>query len=192
MALGRSELFDYQCNNADEYGCINLAATKNLNLEWNGPRTGHFKQRCPAEMCVYSWVGKGGKKKDMYKYVTLQWRHNGHDDVSNHQPHDCVLSRLFRRRPKKTSKLRVTALCAGNSTEAGEFPAQMASSAENVSIWWRHHEPALWLLKSWHRAATFTGTVTKTNVETERPYFFHLRSDFSVIPELNQPHMPLV
>ena len=22
----------------------------------------------------------------------------------------------------------------------GEFPAQMASYAENVSIWWRHHE----------------------------------------------------
>ena len=41
---------------------------------------------------------------------------------------------------KKTSKLRVTGLCAGNSPGAGEFPAQMASSAENVSIWWRHHE----------------------------------------------------
>ena len=22
----------------------------------------------------------------------------------------------------------------------GEFPAQMASDAENVSIWWRHHD----------------------------------------------------
>ena len=40
---------------------------------------------------------------------------------------------------KKTSKLRVIALCAGNSPEAGEFPAQMVSNAENVSIWWRHH-----------------------------------------------------
>ena len=39
----------------------------------------------------------------------------------------------------KTSKLRVTGLCAGNSPETGEFPAQMASYAENVSIWWRHH-----------------------------------------------------
>ena len=36
-------------------------------------------------------------------------------------------ARLFRRRRKKTSKLRVTGLC--------EFPAQMASNAENVSIW---------------------------------------------------------
>ena len=25
------------------------------------------------------------------------------------------------------------------SLVTGEFPAQMASNAENVSIWWRHH-----------------------------------------------------
>ena len=68
----------------------------------------------------------------------FQWRHNGHDSVSNHQPHDCFLSHLFRHRSKKTSKLRLTGLCAGNSPEAGEFPAQMASNAENVSNWWRH------------------------------------------------------
>ena len=73
-------------------------------------------------------------------YVTLRWRHNGQDSVSNHQTHDCLLNRLFRRRSKKTSKLRVTGLCAGNSPGTGEFPAQMASYAENVSIWWRHHE----------------------------------------------------
>ena len=71
--------------------------------------------------------------------LSLQWCHNGRDDVSNHQPHDCLLNRIFRRRSKKTSKLRVTGLCAGNSPVTGEFPAQMASDAENVSIWWRHH-----------------------------------------------------
>ena len=32
---------------------------------------------------------------------TLHWRHNDHDGVSNHQPHDCLLNRLFRRRSKK-------------------------------------------------------------------------------------------
>ena len=61
---------------------------------------------------------------------TLQWRHNGDDSVSNHQPHDCLLNRLFRCRSKKTSKLRVTGLCAGNSPVTGEFPTQMASNAE--------------------------------------------------------------
>ena len=29
-------------------------------------------------------------------------------------------------------------LC-GEFTGTGEFPTQMASNAENVSIWWRHH-----------------------------------------------------
>ena len=39
----------------------------------------------------------------------------------------------------KTSKLRVTGLCEGNSPMTGEFPAQKANNAENVFIWWRHH-----------------------------------------------------
>ena len=71
--------------------------------------------------------------------ISSQWRHNGCDGVPNHQPHHCLLNRLFRRRSKKTSKLRVTGLCAGNSPVTDEFPAQMASNAKNVSIWWRHH-----------------------------------------------------
>ena len=71
---------------------------------------------------------------------SLQWRHNGRDRVSNHQPRDCLLNRLFRRKSTKTSKLRVTGLCAGNSPGTGELCAQMTSYAENVSIWWRHHD----------------------------------------------------
>ena len=53
---------------------------------------------------------------------------NTHDDKEN--------------RSKKTPKLRVTGLCAGNSPGTGEFPAQMASNAEEASIWWRHHDSA--------------------------------------------------
>ena len=74
-----------------------------------------------------------------WPFQALQLRHNGRDSISNHQPHDCLLIRLFRRRSKKTPKLRDTGLCAGNSPGTGEFPAQMASYSENVSIWWRHH-----------------------------------------------------
>ena len=65
--------------------------------------------------------------------LPLRWRHNGHDSVSNHQPHHCLLNGLFGCRSKKTSKIRVTGLC-GN--------------AENVSIWWRHH--VLWRRLWWH------------------------------------------
>ena len=74
------------------------------------------------------------------KLRTLQWRHNRRDSVSNHQHYDCLLNRLFRRTSKKTPKLRVAGLCAGNSPGTGEFPAQRASNAENASIWWRHHD----------------------------------------------------
>ena len=35
---------------------------------------------------------------------------------------------------KKTSKLRVTGLCEGNSSVTGGFPAHRANNAENVSI----------------------------------------------------------
>ena len=63
-------------------------------------------------------------------WCSLPWRHNGRDSVSNHQPHDYLLNRLFRRRSKKTSKLGITGLCAGNSPGTGEFSAQMASYAE--------------------------------------------------------------
>ena len=40
---------------------------------------------------------------------------------------------------RKTSKLRVTGHCQGNSPVTGEFPAQRSNNAENVSIWWRHY-----------------------------------------------------
>ena len=64
--------------------------------------------------CVGSWLS----------------RHKGCDGVSNHQPHNSLLNRLFGRKSKETSKLRVTGLCAGNSPVTGEFPAQMVSNAE--------------------------------------------------------------
>ena len=71
--------------------------------------------------------------------MSLEWRHNENDGVFNHQPYYCFLNCSFRCRSKKISTLRVTGLCAWNSSLTGDFPAQMASNAENVSIWWRHH-----------------------------------------------------
>ena len=52
----------------------------------------------------------------------LRWHHNESDDVSNHQPHDFLLNRLFRR--SKKLKLRFNSLCEGNSLVTGEFPQQ--------------------------------------------------------------------
>ena len=84
----------------------------------------------------------------MWNCITqsLQWPHNERDGVSNYQYHDCLLNRLFRRRSKKTPKLRVTGLSVGGFTgdrwirRTKGVPAQRASNAENVSILWRHHD----------------------------------------------------
>ena len=97
---------------------------------WNNTK------RLPRITSMMANPAIGGKKT--YRKI-LQWRHNGRDGVPNHQHHDCLLNRLSMHRSKKTSKLRVTGLCVGNSPVTGEFPAQMVSNAENVSIWWRHH-----------------------------------------------------
>ena len=118
----------------------------------------NYQLDCP--ICLYwQWPFEGGmranpRSRDDTSYFplqtsrwgclhalgksSLQWRHNGRDGVSNHQPPHCLLNRLFRSRSNKTSKLRVTGHCVGNSPETGEFPTQLASNAENVSIWWRH------------------------------------------------------
>ena len=85
-----------------------------------------------------------------YKCSPLQWRHDERDGVSNYQPHHCLLKRLFGRRSKKTSKLRVTGLCEGNSPGTGEFPAQRTSNAENVSIWWRYVPTIHILVGCWY------------------------------------------
>ena len=62
--------------------------------------------------------------QDCFSTSPLQWHHNGCNGISNHQPQDCLLNLLFifRCRSKKTSKLWVTGLCAGNSPVTGEFP----------------------------------------------------------------------
>ena len=71
------------------------------------------------------------------EYIVIQiwcwawhWRHNESNGVSNHRRLDCLPNRLFRRRSKKTSKLRIPGLCTGNSPVTGEIPAQRASNAK--------------------------------------------------------------
>ena len=51
----------------------------------------------------------------LLELVSWHRRHNDYGGVSNHQPRGCLLKRLFRRKSKETSKLRVTGLCVGNS-----------------------------------------------------------------------------
>ena len=54
-----------------------------------------------------------------------------------------ILSTVYsdRRRSKKTSTFRVSAFVRWILPGTIEFPAQLASNAEKLSIWWRHHVP---------------------------------------------------
>ena len=82
-------------------------------LQCNG--VAHWPSQCPE----WSLYGYGCIVLCFLCHVIcpwpLHWRHNDHDGVSNHQPHGCLLNRLFRRRSKITSKLCVTGFCVGNS-----------------------------------------------------------------------------
>ena len=73
------------------------------------------------------------RKPFFWHHMALQWRHYKRNGVSNHQPHDCLLNRLFMRRSKKTTKLRVTGpLC-------WEITCHRRIPLTNVFNWWRHH-----------------------------------------------------
>ena len=77
----------------------------NLHIQWGS---------LPRSWLVQTYL-KIGNPKEGIKQYPLHWRQNDHDGVSNHQQHGCLLNRLFSRRSKQTSKLRVTGLCVGNS-----------------------------------------------------------------------------
>ena len=83
--------------------------------------------------------------------ITLQWRHNERDGVSNHQPYDCLFMRLFRRRSKKKSKLRVTvssipywgitsyALDTSPQVSEASYRLSILSDSENIIVMYREH-----------------------------------------------------
>ena len=50
-----------------------------------------------------------------------------------------VYSTVYSGADQRTHESSVSLAFVGNSPVTGEFPAQMASNAENASIWWRHH-----------------------------------------------------
>ena len=71
---------------------------------------------------------------------SLQWRHNERDGGSIHQPHEFFYSTVYsdadQRKHQSSASL---AFVRGIHPGTGEFPEQMASNAENVSIRWHHH-----------------------------------------------------
>ena len=83
----------------------------------------------------FSWqLNDIGHVCHIYVDYPLHWRNNYLDGVSNHQPHGCLLNRIYRRRSKETSKLRVTGVCVGNSPGPVDSPHKGQVTPKNVSI----------------------------------------------------------
>ena len=92
--------------------------------------------------------------KTLFQWIlpthSLQCHHNEHDGVSNHQPLDCLLNRLFRRRSKKTSKLHVTGLREGNH----QWPVDSS-----------HKGPVMWKMFPFDDVIMFFSPQTKMQLQ---------------------------
>ena len=86
------------------------------------------------------WALKQNGRKVTQNAVFTIMRHNERDGVSNHQPHDCLLNRLFKAPIKENMK------APRHWSLWGEFTVD-GSNAENISIWWRHHDLVTWYPK---------------------------------------------
>ena len=138
---------------------VNQQNFKQLIIIVNPETTGLFSFENMAKFCndvqnkcsISPWISP----------MTLHLRHNDHDGVSKHQPHSCLLNRLFRRGSKKTSKLCVTGLCVGNSPgpvnspHKGPVRRKMFSFDDvimcphNGFLPERLHKP-MWLIANWN------------------------------------------
>ena len=78
----------------------------------------------------------------------LHGHHNMSYGVSNHQPHDCLLNCLYRRRSKKTSKLHVTGLCVEIHRSPVNFP---------------HKGPVTWKIFPFDDAIMLCRSITTNN-----------------------------
>ena len=75
---------------------------------------------------------------------SLQWRHNGHGGVPNHQPHHCLLVPLFRGGSERHQSSALLTFVRGIYRWPVNLPHKGQVTRNHVSIWWRHHVPGRW------------------------------------------------
>ena len=109
-------------------------------MSWSGDsyvliwRYGYWftKLKCPFIASIHTLYLSNMIYCTRIFHIALQLRHNERESFANDWCLDCLPKRLFRRRSKKTSKLRVAGLCEGNPQVTGGFLSQRASNAEDV------------------------------------------------------------
>ena len=115
-----------------------MSSTKNISL--SGAKHNKKNRSIPwlmtLQLCVSPSVGT-----DYLWWIHLcpcsipiSWHHNEGHGTSNHQHLDCLLTRLFRRTSKRTSKLRVTGPPEENPPITSELPSKRTSNADKYSF----------------------------------------------------------
>ena len=112
--------------------CVDLSDNCGITILWSMPWV-YLRQINSVDPAAPTDVTSKTHSATLF-LNSLQWRHNEHDGVSSHRPHDCFLKDLFRRRSDAASKLGVTGLSAGNSPLTGEFPAKRATQRTHNAI----------------------------------------------------------
>ena len=122
---------------------ITTNLSHNKSFHWN--LYSHVCNQQNPSIGSYNGSTPNSRHRSLYlcQLLSLRWRHNDHAGVSNHQPHGCLLNRLFRCKSKKTSKLRVTGLCAGKFTGdrwISRTNGQLRGKCFHLmtSSWWTH------------------------------------------------------
>ena len=102
----------------------------NCRCKWHGEPCSNtsISPRVTDLGLCYTFVGDSNDVHYANNQGTLQWRLHECDGLSNHRRLLCLFNCWFRRRSEKTSKLRVTGLCVGNSPVTGKFRAQKANN----------------------------------------------------------------
>ena len=115
-----------------------LSTTSNLHSRWYTPGMGkNHSEYNRNELIYFPWNSLEFLANfwlfEIHPWMWIKFWNNSYSGWFWMNPG------WIRRRPKTTSKLRVTGLCV-NSPVRGEFPVQMASNMENVSIWCHHKD----------------------------------------------------
>ena len=122
----------------------------------------------------------------LYSASTLQWRHNGRDCASNHQPHDRLLNRLFRYRSKTLSKLRVTGLCVGvNSPHKWTVTRKMFSFDDVIMNCWTWYGKLVATTGTTDLVIYHRFRMTKTPLKMDFIYWLLVRF-YNELQELNK------
>ena len=105
--------------------------------------------------------------------------HNGRDDVSNYQPHYCLLNCLSGADQSKNQSSESQAFMMGIRQWPVNSPHKGPVTRKNVSIWWRHQGMKSWELSK--MTTHFADDIFKHNFLIEKR-FTSIQSSLNFVP----------